>query len=112
MSTATWKRLINHSDLQRSSHVVSVTSKHVYVFGGELVPREPRDDKIFDVDLNSAGTAQALCSCCMTDQFEKKAMSKSYRCRPHQAPESVRHRPLSAAKFTSSQAEAGQPWLL
>ena len=52
MSTATWKCLINHSNLQRSSHVLSVTNKRAYVFGGELVPREPRDDKVFDIDID------------------------------------------------------------
>lgn len=55
MSIASWKCLVNHDDLQRSSHIVSVADKHVYVFGGELIPREPRDNKVFEVDLESAG---------------------------------------------------------
>lgn len=53
--SATWKCLTQHGDLQRSSHIVSAVDKHVYIFGGELVPREPRDNEVFNVDLNSTG---------------------------------------------------------
>lgn len=44
---------MKHDDLQRSSHVVSVIGQTAFVFGGELVPREPRDNHLFSVDLNS-----------------------------------------------------------
>jgi len=36
--------------------VVSVLGHRAYIFGGELVPREPRDNKIFSIDL-SGGNA-------------------------------------------------------
>ncbi|KAK5093490.1 hypothetical protein LTR70_004678 [Exophiala xenobiotica] len=52
MAKAEWKCIAEHDDLQRSSHVVSVIGRTAYIFGGELVPREPRDNKMFSTDLN------------------------------------------------------------
>lgn len=55
MAEARWKHILDHEDLQRSSHVASVIGHNLYVFGGELVPREPRDEKVFSIDLDAAG---------------------------------------------------------
>ncbi|KAK5686655.1 hypothetical protein LTS10_002778 [Elasticomyces elasticus] len=50
---ATWTA-INHSELlQRSSHNVAVLGSKVYVFGGELKPRQPRDNDIFVLDTEN-----------------------------------------------------------
>ena len=57
MAKAQWKCFVEHDDLQRSSHVVSVIGHTAYIFGGELVPREPRDNKIFSVNLGESGQA-------------------------------------------------------
>jgi hypothetical protein len=49
--SATWTRLISSPELQRSSHTVSAVDNTVYVFGGELQPREPRDNDVHKVTL-------------------------------------------------------------
>ncbi|KAK5078436.1 hypothetical protein LTR64_003151 [Lithohypha guttulata] len=54
MAEARWKHILDHENLQRSSHVASVIGHNLYVFGGELVPREPRDEKVFSIDLDAA----------------------------------------------------------
>ncbi|KAK5946258.1 hypothetical protein PMZ80_000400 [Knufia obscura] len=56
MAKAEWKCIAKHEDLQRSSHIVSVLGHTTYIFGGELVPREPRDNKVFSLNLNAPGT--------------------------------------------------------
>ncbi|KNG51951.1 kelch repeat protein [Stemphylium lycopersici] len=52
-----WKRLVDDERLRRSSQVISVIDSNVYIFGGELKPREPIDDKvhIFPLKSNAAG---------------------------------------------------------
>jgi len=53
MTAARWSRLIDQSpQLQRSSHCVSVADGQLYVFGGELRPREPRDNELFVIDVD------------------------------------------------------------
>ncbi|KAK4959740.1 hypothetical protein LTR10_002627 [Elasticomyces elasticus] len=44
---ATWTAVNQSELLQRSSHNVAVLGSKVYVFGGELKPRQPRDNDIF-----------------------------------------------------------------
>ncbi|CAN9358963.1 unnamed protein product [Alternaria alternata] len=46
-----WKRLLDDERLRRSSQVLSVIDQHVCIFGGEVKPREPIDDKIDIVSL-------------------------------------------------------------
>ncbi len=57
---AKWKCLSHHEDLQRSSHNVSVVDHRAYIFGGELVSREPRDNKVFSLELNSEGASDEV----------------------------------------------------
>ena len=59
--TATWKKLAAAEPLQRSSHNVSAVGNSIYVFGGELKPREPRDNDVHKLDLNGAKQSLALC---------------------------------------------------
>lgn len=54
--------LASSEDLQRSSHNVSVVDGKAYVFGGELVPREPRDNKIFSISPNASTCSQVAVS--------------------------------------------------
>ncbi|KAF2155530.1 kelch repeat protein [Myriangium duriaei CBS 260.36] len=52
---ATWTKIAQASALQRSSHTVSSISNKIYVFGGELLPRKPRDNDLhtLEPDLNT-----------------------------------------------------------
>lgn len=42
----TWTRIASSVRLYRSSQAVSVVGEKMYIFGGELVPRQPVDNKI------------------------------------------------------------------
>jgi hypothetical protein len=49
-----WKFVQKDPVLQRSSHTIAVSpdgSAQAYIFGGELNPREPRDNDVYIVDL-------------------------------------------------------------
>lgn len=48
---AKWKNILEAEILQRSSQVVSAVDDQVYIFGGELRPREPRDNDLHTVSL-------------------------------------------------------------
>lgn len=52
---AKWSKLLNAEILQRSSQALSVVGNKVYVFGGELRPREPRDNVVHVVSLDDQG---------------------------------------------------------
>ncbi|KAJ5735132.1 uncharacterized protein N7483_000257 [Penicillium malachiteum] len=62
--TARCHKLLEAEILQRSSQIVSVISDQVYIFGGELRPREPRDNDFHAVNLENATsvTSQAASS--------------------------------------------------
>jgi hypothetical protein len=42
----TWTHLIDDERLRRSSQVLSVIDNTVCIFGGEVKPRQPVDDKV------------------------------------------------------------------
>ncbi|KAF4996934.1 hypothetical protein FDECE_12257 [Fusarium decemcellulare] len=48
---ASWARIAASVRLYRSSQAVSVVGQKVYIFGGELVPREPVDNRIDVVNI-------------------------------------------------------------
>jgi hypothetical protein len=48
-----WKRLLTDERLRRSSQVLSVIDQQVCIFGGEVKPREPIDDKVDMFSLKS-----------------------------------------------------------
>lgn len=52
---AKWSKLLDVEVLQRSSQALSVAENNVYIFGGELRPREPRDNVVHVVSLNGQG---------------------------------------------------------
>ncbi|KAI2787507.1 hypothetical protein POX_f07874 [Penicillium oxalicum] len=58
--TAKCDKLLEAEVLQRSSQVVSVVGDRAYIFGGELHPREPRDNNIYAVVLNNQVTDEAV----------------------------------------------------
>lgn len=49
---ATWTKVIEAEVLQRSSQIISVIDKTAYIFGGELRPREPRDNDVHVLSLD------------------------------------------------------------
>ncbi|KAJ5788222.1 hypothetical protein N7457_003212 [Penicillium paradoxum] len=53
---AKWTKIIDAEILQRSSQVVSVVNRQVHIFGGELRPREPRDNNVHIVALDDPTT--------------------------------------------------------
>jgi N-acetylneuraminic acid mutarotase len=50
--TAKWKKVAEDDVLKRSSHAVAAIDGQVYVFGGELVARQPRDGEVHAVALD------------------------------------------------------------
>lgn len=52
--TAMWTKRTGTDQLKRSSACASAVGSTVYVFGGELEPRKPRDNDVYKLHLNSA----------------------------------------------------------
>ena len=52
--SATWRKKIKSPQLQRSSNNVASIDQNIYVFGGELKPREPRDSDVYSMKINNA----------------------------------------------------------
>ncbi|EGU85028.1 hypothetical protein FOXB_04448 [Fusarium oxysporum f. sp. conglutinans Fo5176] len=50
---ATWTRITSSKRLYRSSQAVSSVGQKVYIFGGELLPREPVDNRVDVVSLDT-----------------------------------------------------------
>lgn len=48
---ATWTRIVSSASLDRSSQAASIVGNKLYIFGGELQPRQPVDSKIHVIDL-------------------------------------------------------------
>ena len=48
------RKLIDAEVLRRSSQVVSVVGGSAYIFGGELRPREPRDNDVHVVSIDGS----------------------------------------------------------
>ena len=47
-------KVIENETLRRSSQVLSVVGNQAYIFGGELRPREPRDNDVHAVSLDNS----------------------------------------------------------
>lgn len=54
--TGTWHKALEAEVLQRSSQIVSVVDGNAYIFGGELRPREPRDNDVHVVSFRGDAT--------------------------------------------------------
>jgi hypothetical protein len=55
--TATWRKLLASPDLQRSSQCLSVVGDKVYIYGGELLPRQPVNSNVQIIDTKSSESA-------------------------------------------------------
>jgi hypothetical protein len=53
--SASWIQLCTSDKLQRSSHVLSVVDDNAYIFGGELLPRQPLDNLVYKLDFKARG---------------------------------------------------------
>lgn len=53
MLTPKWSRLIATQRLYRSSQTVTVVGQQAYIFGGELVPRQPVDNKLDIIEISN-----------------------------------------------------------
>jgi hypothetical protein len=59
--SARWTRLASSERLRRSSQSLSVLGSQAWVFGGELLPREPVDNRLDIIELGSEqGTVLAF----------------------------------------------------
>jgi N-acetylneuraminic acid mutarotase len=67
VARAVWQQIANSSDISRSSQTISLSNSHALLFGGEVKPRQPVDNKLYKIPL-SVGTA---------DQNAIKAMETS-----------------------------------
>lgn len=52
---AAWSRITSSKRLYRSSQAVSTIDQKIYIFGGELLPREPVDNRVDVVSLDAQG---------------------------------------------------------
>ncbi|EWG42673.1 hypothetical protein FVEG_04425 [Fusarium verticillioides 7600] len=50
---ATWSRITSSKRLYRSSQAVSTVDQKIYIFGGELLPREPVDNRVDVISLDT-----------------------------------------------------------
>ncbi|KAK3706025.1 hypothetical protein LTR37_013019 [Vermiconidia calcicola] len=48
---ASWRQVIDASDIRRSSQTISLASQDLLIFGGEIEPRQPVDNKHYRVAL-------------------------------------------------------------
>lgn len=58
---ASWKRVADDAVLKRSSHAVAAIDGQVYVFGGELVARQPRDGDVHAVAVDGGTFSSSMC---------------------------------------------------
>jgi hypothetical protein len=49
-----WTRLASSARLQRSSQTLSVINNQVWIFGGEVQPRQPVDNQLDVIELSNS----------------------------------------------------------
>lgn len=66
MLKGSWKRVLEEERLKRSSQVLSVIDNTVCIFGGEVQPRQPVDDKVdvFSLDHGKSSPTVILPTWC------------------------------------------------
>lgn len=62
--SARWTQLVSSSRLRRSSHILSVNTPRAWVFGGELLPRQPVDNALDLIDMGAE--PQGIASCLLS----------------------------------------------
>lgn len=60
--TGTWKRLLDSDTLRRSSQVVASFGNQLFLFGGEIQPRQPVDNHVHLVSLDARDAASGQAS--------------------------------------------------
>ncbi|KAJ4024583.1 hypothetical protein NW752_003149 [Fusarium irregulare] len=55
--SASWSLITSSKRLSRSSQAVSIVNQKAFIFGGELLPREPVDNRVDVINLSSAQDA-------------------------------------------------------
>ncbi|KAI9928176.1 hypothetical protein ASPWEDRAFT_449405 [Aspergillus wentii DTO 134E9] len=60
MTSAKWTQVCNVEILERSSQLVSLIKDDVYIFGGELRPREPRDNHVHTLSLKDKTSPRTI----------------------------------------------------
>lgn len=48
---ATWTKIASSDSIRRSSQVVGVVDNQLFIYGGELKPRQPVDNKLYVLPL-------------------------------------------------------------
>lgn len=51
--SARWTKLVATSRLCRSSHILSADTSRIFIFGGELLPRQPVDNQVDQIDIDA-----------------------------------------------------------
>lgn len=107
-----WTRLLSDERLRRSSQVLSVIDKTVCIYGGEVKPREPIDDKVDIFSLKSGNSFVVLTGHHGTTltELQMQQICKQSQFLRHQVQE-LEVRPLcSMEKCTSSLDVAAPKW--
>ncbi|GME23214.1 Kelch-type beta propeller [Neofusicoccum parvum] len=60
--TGTWKRLLDSDTLRRSSQVVASFGDQLFLFGGEIQPRQPVDNHVHLISLDGSDAAAGQAS--------------------------------------------------
>lgn len=104
--SARWRKLTEAESLRRSSHVLLVLSDVVYVFGGELRPREPRDNEVYVVEIGGGkGIIEFLYSSRMkTSWITSNPTRHNQHLQPHE--NTLCH---SSSAFSSSRSHGNIP---
>ena len=107
-----WARLHSTERLRRSSHVVSVIDKTVYIFGGEVQPRQPIDDQIDVLSLQSGTASPNPAAHHGTNNLQTRQTTKPNPSQQPQVPALEQPLQFSTARCTSSPVAAGRIWRL
>ncbi|PLB43230.1 kelch repeat-containing protein [Aspergillus steynii IBT 23096] len=60
MTHALWTKIIEDASIQRSSQTLSVLGDDIYIYGGELRPREPVDSAVHRLSVHDTITTSSL----------------------------------------------------
>ena len=62
VTSAKWSRIASSQRLYRSSQAVSAVGQKIFIFGGELLPREPVDNQMDVVDVGRESGKKFECN--------------------------------------------------
>ena len=58
--SGTWRKVIDKDVLRRSSQVISTIGNQIFVYGGELKPRQPVDNDLHVLEVTDNGNFYKL----------------------------------------------------